>query len=92
MGPFSFVTLFIFIAGYTTARWHLGTRLYELAIFAWDNGVVARTARGFLGLSLLFAAIAVPVVLLARTEGSLHPRASGVGVSAREQLRRRGSF
>ncbi|KAL6400712.1 N-acetylglucosaminyl transferase component [Ilyonectria robusta] len=26
--------------GYTTARWDLVTRLYELAIFAWENGVV----------------------------------------------------
>lgn len=40
MHPFSILTLGIFVAGYTTARWDLVTRLYELAIFAWDNGVV----------------------------------------------------
>ena len=40
MHSFSIVTLGIFIAGYTTARWDLVTRLYELAIFAWDHGVV----------------------------------------------------
>ncbi|KAF3348818.1 hypothetical protein VdG2_03700 [Verticillium dahliae VDG2] len=28
-------------SGYITARWDLVTRLYELAIFAWDHGVVA---------------------------------------------------
>lgn len=40
MHPFSALTLGIFVAGYTTARWDLVTRLYELAIFAWDYGVV----------------------------------------------------
>ena len=40
MHPFSGITLGIFVAGYTTARWDLVTRLYELAIFAWDHGVV----------------------------------------------------
>jgi phosphatidylinositol N-acetylglucosaminyltransferase subunit Q len=40
MHPFSVLTLGIFVAGYITARWDLVTRLYELAIFAWDNGVV----------------------------------------------------
>jgi phosphatidylinositol N-acetylglucosaminyltransferase subunit Q len=39
MHPFSIVTLAIFVAGYGTARWDLVTRLYELAIFAWDKGV-----------------------------------------------------
>jgi hypothetical protein len=40
MHPFSVLTLGIFVAGYITARWDLVTRLYELAIFAWDYGVV----------------------------------------------------
>lgn len=40
MHPFSVLTVSIFVAGYITARWDLVTRLYELAIFAWDNGVV----------------------------------------------------
>lgn len=43
MHPFSVLTLGIFVAGYITARWDLVTRLYELAIFAWDHGVVVRT-------------------------------------------------
>jgi hypothetical protein len=42
MHPFSILTLGIFVAGYITARWDLVTRLYELAIFAWDHGVVVR--------------------------------------------------
>jgi hypothetical protein len=42
MHPFSVLTLGIFVAGYITARWDLVTRLYELAIFAWDYGVVVR--------------------------------------------------
>ena len=42
MHPFSILTLAIFVAGYITARWDLVTRLYELAIFAWDHGVVVR--------------------------------------------------
>ena len=40
MHPFSILTLGIFIAGYITARWDLVTRLYELAIFAVEYGVV----------------------------------------------------
>jgi phosphatidylinositol glycan class Q protein len=40
MHPFSILTLGIFVAGYITARWDLVTRLYELAIFAWDHNVV----------------------------------------------------
>lgn len=43
MHPFSILTLGIFIAGYTTARWDLVTRLYELAIFAVDHGVLVNT-------------------------------------------------
>jgi hypothetical protein len=43
MHPFS-ITLAIFVAGYITARWDLVTRLYELAIFAWDHGVVVSLA------------------------------------------------
>lgn len=40
MHPFSVLTLGIFVAGYITARWDLVTRLYELAIFASEYGVV----------------------------------------------------
>lgn len=47
MHPFSVLTLGIFVAGYITARWDLVTRLYELAIFAWDNGVVVRPPCSF---------------------------------------------
>jgi phosphatidylinositol N-acetylglucosaminyltransferase subunit Q len=39
MHPFSVLTLGIFLAGYITARWDLVRQLYELASFAWDNGV-----------------------------------------------------
>jgi len=45
MHPFSILTLGIFVAGYITARWDLVTRLYELAIFAWNHGVVVSTCR-----------------------------------------------
>ena len=50
MHAFSILTLGIFVAGYITARWDLVTRLYELAIFAADHGVVVSPA----GLLLLF--------------------------------------
>ncbi|RAH78157.1 hypothetical protein BO86DRAFT_345734 [Aspergillus japonicus CBS 114.51] len=92
MHPFSILTLGIFVAGYITARWDLVTRLYELAIFAWDHGVVTRTAKGFLLLSVFFFLLVLPINHLAATEGKLHPRYVHLGVSAREQLRRRGSF
>lgn len=51
MHPFSILTLGIFVAGYITARWDLVTRLYELAIFAADHGVVVS-----LGSLILFLA------------------------------------
>lgn len=93
MHPFSIVTLAIFVAGYGTARWDLVTRLYELALFAWDKGVILRGAQGFGLLTVVFLVIFLPVQHLARTEADLHPRSpSSGGVSAREQLRRRGSF
>lgn len=92
MHPFSVLTLGIFVAGYITARWDLVTRLYELAIFAWDHGVVARATKGFLVLSLFFFLFLLPIERVASRETALHPRSSAVGISAREQLRRRGSF
>ena len=46
MHPFSILTLGIFVAGYITARWDLVTRLYELAIFAWDHSVVVSSVLG----------------------------------------------
>lgn len=52
MHPFSVLTLAIFVAGYITARWDLVTRLYELAVFAWDHGVVVSDL-GDLSLSVI---------------------------------------
>jgi hypothetical protein len=68
MHAFSILTLGIFVAGYSTARWDLLTRLYELAIFAWDHGVVARAAKGFGLLSVVFFLLILPVVHLAAQE------------------------
>ncbi|KAH8880356.1 phosphatidylinositol glycan, class Q [Thozetella sp. PMI_491] len=92
MHPFSTLTLGIFVAGYITARWDLVTRLYELAIFAWDYGVVLRAAKGFAALTLVFILVFIPIERLATREADVHPRSPGSGISAREQLRRRGSF
>ncbi|KFY04993.1 hypothetical protein O988_00354 [Pseudogymnoascus sp. VKM F-3808] len=52
MPSFSVLTFGIFVAGYITARWDLVTRLHELAIFAWDHGVITRTAKGVAILSI----------------------------------------
>jgi phosphatidylinositol N-acetylglucosaminyltransferase subunit Q len=92
MHPFSVLTLGIFVAGYITARWDLVTRLYELAIFAWDHGVVTRTAKGFVLLSVILFILIIPLHYLASKEIDLHPRVVQQGISAREELRRRGSF
>jgi hypothetical protein len=112
MHAFSVVTLGIFVAGYSTARWDLVTRLYELAIFAWDHGVVVcwnrasayctppltalprqtRAAKAVAVLSVFFLLVILPVERLAAYENDLHPRTTGGGISAREQLKRRGSF
>lgn len=92
MHPVSVLTFGIFLAGYITARWDLVARLYELAIFAWDHGVVTRAAQGFAVLSIFFGALLIPIQRIASYEADLHPRPIGAGISAREQLRRRGSF
>ena len=92
MHAFSIVTLGIFVAGYSTARWDLVTRLYELSIFAWDHGVVTRAAKGFAVLSVFFLLLVLPIARIAVHETDLHPRIAGSGISAREQLKRRGSF
>ncbi|KAK8088409.1 hypothetical protein PG997_003370, partial [Apiospora hydei] len=77
MHPFSVVTLAIFVAGYGTARWDLVTRLYELALFAWDKGVISRSVQGFALLSLLFLLVLVPVQYLASLEADLAGYLSG---------------
>lgn len=92
MHPFSVLTLGIFVAGYITARFDLVIRLHELAIFAWDHGVVTRTVKGLGVLSACFAVFISPFILLAIKETESRPRAAEGGLSAREQLRRRGSF
>jgi phosphatidylinositol N-acetylglucosaminyltransferase subunit Q len=68
MHPFSALTVGIFVAGYTTARWDLVTRLYELAVFAWDHGVVSRAVKGFAILSLFFFLFILPTDRLAAHE------------------------
>ena len=92
MHPVSVLTFGIFLAGYITARWDLVTRLYELAIFAWDHGVITRAAKGFAILSIFFCLLLIPIERIANREAELHPRPPEAGISAREQLRRRGSF
>lgn len=92
MHPFSSLTIFIFVLGYITARWDLLLRLYELALFAWDHGVVTRAAKGFAILTLVFVSLIIPFERLAAHEAKLHPRSLTHGISAHEQLRRRGSF
>ncbi|KAF2641331.1 phosphatidylinositol glycan, class Q [Massarina eburnea CBS 473.64] len=92
MHAFSIVTLGIFVAGYSTARWDLVTRLYELAIFAWDHGVIARAAKALAVLTLLFLLAILPFERIASREIELRPRTTAGTISAREQLKRRGSF
>ncbi|KUI61702.1 N-acetylglucosaminyl-phosphatidylinositol biosynthetic protein gpi1 [Cytospora mali] len=77
MHPFSVLAIGIFVAGYTTARWDLVTRLYELAIFAWDHGVVLRAAYGFVVLSLFFLVVFLPVARLAARESDLARHVEG---------------
>lgn len=124
MHPFSSLTIGIFVAGYITARWDLVTRLYELAIFAWDHGVVVcRPPRSKLrktdqiadarreGFRPHFTNLRPhrntsrpsrstgsgtrefgDCLEWAKADLEQHPRLAAHGISAREQLRRRGSF
>lgn len=71
MHAFSIVTIGIFVAGYSTARWDLVTRLYELAIFAWNHGVVIRATKGFAVLSILFLVVILPIARIAARETDL---------------------
>ncbi|KAK5724108.1 pig-Q [Elasticomyces elasticus] len=71
MHPVSVLTFGIFLAGYITARWDLVTRLYELAIFAWDHGVITRAAKGFAVLSLFFVVVLIPIERIAAREAEL---------------------
>jgi hypothetical protein len=71
MHAFSILTLGIFVSGYSTARWDLTTRIYELAIFAWEHGVVTRAAKGVALLSVFFLLLVLPVVRLAAHETDL---------------------
>lgn len=73
-----------------------------------NNAKQTRTAKGFAILSLFFFLFIIPVERLASRESELvrtnthgalhlansrqHPRSGKSGISAREQLRRRGSF
>src|ERR1700753_4174930 len=68
MHPFSILTVGIFVAGFITARLDLVTRLYELAIFAWDHGVVTRAVKGFAVLSLFFFLFILPIDRIAFRE------------------------
>jgi hypothetical protein len=76
MHAFSILTLGIFVAGYSTARWDLVTRVYELAIFAWDHGVVTRAAKGFGLLSVVFLLVILPFTVLAARETDLVSRST----------------
>lgn len=89
MHPFSVLTLGIFVAGYITARWDLVNRLYELATFAWNHGVWTRSIIGFAYLSIFFLLLVIPIERIAARELASHPQPGGI--SAREQLKRRGS-
>ncbi|CAK3963020.1 N-acetylglucosaminyl-phosphatidylinositol biosynthetic gpi1 [Lecanosticta acicola] len=71
MHPVSVLTFGIFLAGYITARWDLVTRLYELAIFAWDHGVITRAAKGFAILSIFFVCVLIPIERIAAREAEL---------------------
>ncbi|KAI9685422.1 MAG: phosphatidylinositol N-acetylglucosaminyltransferase subunit gpi1 [Bathelium mastoideum] len=71
MHPFSILTLGIFLAGYITARWDLVRQLYELAIFAWDHGVVSRALKGFAILSVVFVLIVIPLERIATREAEV---------------------
>jgi len=51
-----------------------------------------RAAKGFAILSVFFFVFILPIERLAARETNLHPRSAVDGISAREQLRRRGSF
>ncbi|QIX00568.1 hypothetical protein AMS68_006085 [Peltaster fructicola] len=71
MHPVSILTFGIFFSGYITARWDLVTRLYELAIFAWDRGVITRAANGFAVLFVFFLVILIPIQRIAAKEAEV---------------------
>ncbi|KAK5172896.1 pig-Q [Saxophila tyrrhenica] len=71
MHPISVLTFGIFLSGYITARWDLVSQLIELAVFAWDRGVITRAAKGFGVLSIFFVLILIPIERIANKEVEL---------------------
>lgn len=71
MHPISVLTFAIFFLGYATARFDLIIRLYELALFAWDRGVITRAAKGFAILTFVFLLVLIPVDRVAKKEAEL---------------------
>jgi phosphatidylinositol N-acetylglucosaminyltransferase subunit Q len=71
MHPISVVTFGIFLAGYITARWDLVSQLIELAVFAWERGVITRAAKGFAVLSIFFLVLLIPIERIANKEAEL---------------------
>ncbi|KAK6345125.1 phosphatidylinositol N-acetylglucosaminyltransferase subunit gpi1 [Orbilia javanica] len=92
MHPSLTLTFIVFVAGYITARFSLVSRAFEFLVFAWESGVFGRVVKGVALLTLLFIILLIPLERIAARETRLHSRASSGGISAREQLRRRGSF
>ncbi|KAK6543162.1 phosphatidylinositol N-acetylglucosaminyltransferase subunit gpi1 [Orbilia ellipsospora] len=92
MHPSLTLTFIVFVAGYITAQFSLISRAFELLVFAWENGAFGRALKAAAILTFIYFIILIPLERIAARETRLHSRASSGGISAREQLRRRGSF
>ena len=91
MLTFIVIAFALFFAGYITARYSLSIIVIQYCQRAWAEGVYSRFGKGFLFLSIAFLLITFPIERIASREVKLKPQGS-VTISAREQLRRRGSF
>lgn len=81
----------LFVAGYITARYSLIAVVSHFSVRAWEDGVLGRLGKGFIALTVLFALLVWPIERIASREVLLKPQGS-ISISAREQLRRRGSI
>ncbi|KAK9470143.1 uncharacterized protein V1510DRAFT_423926 [Dipodascopsis tothii] len=83
----------VFFTGYLSHKFAVFNRLADFAVFVWRTGVLVRFLQASALLTALLLVIALPVARIALAELRRTER-DGVrrGVSARDQLRRRGSF
>ncbi|KAK9328534.1 hypothetical protein V1520DRAFT_214663 [Lipomyces starkeyi] len=89
---FTLFSILLFITGYVSHKFRIFQIINEFFLFLWQEGVLVRFVKAFSGLTLVLLAIFIPVWKIAIREAERNLSQNRSIVSARDQLRRRGSF